>query len=92
MNQSKKVTFFVNSGADISVYPSKLAENLPLVDLERPMEVRGFDGDHRFTVTQKVELSLDFSPGSLQASFFVCDTPHPIIGANLLQDESKISL
>ena len=36
-----------------------------------------------------MELTLEFYPGILSASFFVCDVPHPIIGADLLQNESK---
>ena len=88
-NNSRILTFFVDSGADISIFPTRLAAALPAVLLDEPLEVRGFDGIRRFEITHRVDLSLDFSPGDLRASFFLGDVPHPIIRADLLQDESK---
>ena len=88
LHDSKVFTFFVDSGADISIIPTHLAKGLPQVSLDEPLEVNGFDGSHRFSVTHRVDLSLSFHPGDLQASFFICDVPHAIIGADLLQKRS----
>ena len=88
MHNSRIFTFFIDSGADISVVPSKLVEGLDWIKLDSPMCVRGFDGFPRVGITHRVELTLDFSPGVLQTSFYVADIPQPILGADNLQEES----
>ena len=77
----------VDSAADISIVPRRLIPNAKLIPLKNSFEVSGYD-QARFTkVTHRVELSIFFRPGVLKASFYVVDTPMPIIGTDLLQEK-----
>ena len=79
--ESRFITMFIDSGADLSIFPSNLAGNLglKLIELESPIQVRGFDGKTQTTISHRVELALNFHPGLLNASFYICDAPHPMI-------------
>ena len=92
MQNSRLFTGFCDSGADISAVSPKLVVGLPLIELEEPLEVRGFDGQRTTTITHKVELTLDFHPGLMRSFFYVCDVPHSIIGNDILQSDLHLSL
>ena len=47
----------------------------------------GFD-DSSTVVKLKAEVRISFRPGLLKAVFYVVDTPHPIIGTDILRDKS----
>ena len=90
---SKLFTAFCDSGADVSAVSPKMVAGLPLIELEEPLVVKGFDGNRTTAITHKVELELNFHPGGLKDYFYVCDVPHAIIGNDILQnDEHHLSL
>ena len=86
MGLDKSVTtFIVDSGADISILTPSMVCDLPgRVEVEA-MEVRGFNGDVGASITEKVEVEIDFCPGKLRAPFYICEAPFAIIGTDLLQ-------
>ena len=87
-------TFFVDSGADVSILPRRCAPHAPLVKLQRPVTIGGFTrSTDPIIVTHKIDVILNFHPGKVKASFYVCDTKVPIIGSDLLRNkELKLSL
>ena len=80
---------FVDSGAEISCMPRRCVPHEKLIPLERPVRVAGFRNNDAVEVTHRVEISIFYRPGVLKASFYVVDTPFPIIGTDLLYDRSK---
>ena len=84
MPNSRLFTAFCDSGADVSAVSPKMVTGLPLIELEEPLVVKGFDGNRTTAITHKVELELNFHPGWLKDYFYVCDVPHAIIGNDTL--------
>ena len=80
---------FVDSGAEISCIPRRCVPHEKLIPLERPVQVAGFRDKDAVKVTHRVEISIFYRPGVLKASFYVVDTPFPIIGTDLLYDKLK---
>ena len=83
------LNMFVDSGAEISCIPRRCVPHETLIPLERPVQVAGFRDKDSVKVTHRVEISIYYGPGVLKASFYVVDTPFPIIGTDLLYDKSK---
>ena len=87
------VTAFADSAADISLFPKDKAEGMIRTELEKPFEVSGFRGKESVLITHTVEVVMDFKPGILKTSFYLCDTRDLIIGSDILQDrDKKVSL
>ena len=83
----RKLTFVLDSAADISVVPPTLTGGLELRPLTKSFRVDGFSGDSGVVVNNRVDLEIKFAPGILKASFYVCDSSFPIIGTDLLQNK-----
>ena len=88
MENSRVISCFLDTGAEVSILPPHLAKGHQLIPLDEPMDIVGFDGRLRSTITHKVEVKLNFHPGCVAATFYVCAAPHPIVGSDLLQDET----
>ena len=92
-NRMNNVTFIVDSAADISIIPISMVGDIPKLDVDQPIEVRGFNGQVGATIMNKVDVEVRFSPGKLRAPFYVCEAPFAIIGTDLLQaKELKLAL
>ena len=83
-------TSFVDSGADVSILPRRLAPNVPLIKLQRPVTNGGFSSASKPVL---VDVTLDFHPGKVNTSFYICDTKIPILGNDILRNkELRLSL
>ena len=67
--------------------PRRFIPNVPLIPLDSPIKVTRFDDSSTVLVKSKAEVTISFRPGILKAVFYVVDTPHPIIGTDILRDE-----
>ena len=87
-------TFFVDSGADVSILPRRCAPHAPLVKLQRPVTIGGFSSASTpVLVTHKINVTLNFHPGKVNASFYICDTKIPILGNDILRNKGlRLSL
>ena len=84
----KTVTFFIDTGSDVSIIPKNLLDDrAKLKPLKRPLELSGFKDEKTTTVRERTLLHVNFAPGILRASFYVLDVPHPIIGTDLLENK-----
>ena len=88
LENARVISCFLDTGAEISILPPHLAKGHHLIPLDEKIDAVGFDGHLRSTITHKVELKLNFHPGCVAATFYVCAAPHPIVGSDLLQDET----
>ena len=89
----RKITYVVDSAADISVIPPSYVADLPTIPLSSSFRVDGFSGDSGVVVDHRVDMDIKFVPGVLKSSFYVCDASFPIIGTDLLQNKAhKLSL
>ena len=89
---NRNISFFVDTGADISIIPKHFLPGVPIIPLERRMLVTGFRDVDAVEVEGRVELSVSFRPGVLKASFYVLSCPHPILGLDLLKDVETYGL
>ena len=87
-------TFFVDTGANVSILPRRFVPNAPLMKLQPAMTIGGFSSAIKpVLVTHKVEVTLDFHPGTLKTAFYICDTKIPTLGNDILRNkELKLSL
>ena len=91
--KKETITFIVDSGADISILPTSMVSGLSKSKVNEPIEVRGFNGEVGASITEKVEVEVNFQPGNFKAPFYVCEAPFAIIATDLLQAGSlKLSL
>ena len=79
-------TFFLDSGADLSVLSDAHLVGVAKRKFEKPFAVEAFDGDARVTITHAVDVLLNFRPGVVAVSLFVCDVPTPILGLDIFRD------
>ena len=92
--ERRATTFFSDSGADVSILPRRFAPSAPLLKLPYLVRIGGFSAASKpVLVTHKVEVTLNFHPGEVKTSFYVCETAIPIIGNDFLRNkELRLSL
>ena len=78
------ISFFVDSGADVSIFLSNLLPNLQTEAVDEPFFLSDYRDKNPVKVNRQSKLSISFRPGALCANFFVSDTKHPIIGNDIL--------
>ena len=87
-SEDKTLTMFLDSAADVSLIPAKLAEGMKQIKLKLPFKVSGFSSSVReVLITHQVELNLNFHPGQVKLRFYVSDIDNMILGTDNLRNK-----
>ena len=87
-NDGTLCNFFLDSGAEISLVQASLVTDFDKISLKEPFEIKGFSGKVGAMVTEKVKVTVDLFPVSVDLEFYVCEIPLSIIGTDLLRDST----
>ena len=82
-------TCFADSGADISLFPSSETDGLEMKELPEKFEISGFRDKEVAVISHTVDVEINFCPGVLNATFYVCDLKNIILGGDILQNPQK---
>ena len=83
------VPVLIDTGADISLAPTRYADMGVKARLRKPFDIKAYDGLSKTRITETSTVTLDFGNVSSNIEFFSTEVEFMIIGADLLRSTDK---